>query len=307
MGFLQGYTRQTVPPPVPHLVTHTSEEQPERPEGKGKGVQRGVHVALVQSNRPVGKRSGKANAGKKGTKAKGARKPTFSEIRTLAAETTVDVLHENRFPCAIFGGMACELYGNPRFPNDVDILVLPPDELASTTQEQIKDMLVEKRPDNFVIRAARDPEATYRVLFFRPTKDSRIARLTSSKVDILLPGVMHLPALAPAAIVMQSRMPVVPFAVLLLQKLQAWDGHRLAGEERYKKKAPVDANDLSWMLGSSGIGRILTDTRTHGLWSDRGLFSEEFEVISRGRVKAFCAAFPSWSDAWAKLGFEVSE
>jgi hypothetical protein len=39
------------------------------------------------------------------------------QIRSLAAQTTVAILAELGLPCAIFGSMACKLYGNQRVPN----------------------------------------------------------------------------------------------------------------------------------------------------------------------------------------------
>lgn len=39
------------------------------------------------------------------------------QIRSLAAHTTVAILAELGLPCAIFGSMACKLYGNQRIPN----------------------------------------------------------------------------------------------------------------------------------------------------------------------------------------------
>ena len=43
--------------------------------------------------------------------------PGHMEIRRLAAHTTVAILTELGLPCAIFGSMACKLYGNSRVPN----------------------------------------------------------------------------------------------------------------------------------------------------------------------------------------------
>ena len=47
------------------------------------------------------------------------RRKEFSvmQIRSLAAQTTVAILAELGLPCAIFGSMACKLYGNQRIPN----------------------------------------------------------------------------------------------------------------------------------------------------------------------------------------------
>ena len=39
------------------------------------------------------------------------------QIRSLAAHTTVAILAELGLPCAIFGSMACKVYGNQREPN----------------------------------------------------------------------------------------------------------------------------------------------------------------------------------------------
>ena len=39
------------------------------------------------------------------------------QIRSFAARTTVAILAELGLPCAIFGSMACKLYGNQRVPN----------------------------------------------------------------------------------------------------------------------------------------------------------------------------------------------
>lgn len=47
------------------------------------------------------------------------RRTKFSvmQIRSLAAHTTVAILAELGLPCAIFGSMACKMYGNERVPN----------------------------------------------------------------------------------------------------------------------------------------------------------------------------------------------
>ena len=41
----------------------------------------------------------------------------FMQIRSLAAHTTVTILAELGLPCAIFGSMACKIYGHQRIPN----------------------------------------------------------------------------------------------------------------------------------------------------------------------------------------------
>ncbi|KAG6917085.1 hypothetical protein DXG01_003974 [Tephrocybe rancida] len=242
------------------------------------------------------------------------------QIRRLAARMTVEILKAHGFPCALFGSMACKLYGLKRIPIDIDILVLPvPDQKLndeSPTQESLKDLLVISAPDFFVLRPSRNPEATYRVLYFRPIQTGRFPQLL--KVDILLPGVMHLPALHPNDLVWRynnilpykSRppeplMPVIPFSVLLLQKLQAWNSRRAAQEPHHRKKAPVDVRDLEWMLDIGGPKHLLVWGAA--VWRDRRLFDEEFERLSRERVCAFCVAYPQWTEVWKYLGFDVPQ
>ncbi|KAG6893558.1 hypothetical protein C0992_009524 [Termitomyces sp. T32_za158] len=105
----------------------------------------------------------------------------------------------------------------------------------------------------------------------------------------------------------EPKVPVLPFNVLLLQKLQAWDDHRRAEELRFKKKAPVDVEDLEWMLSFAVPKYLRLDPRrSAAVWSNRELFDEEFEKRSRERVIEFCKLYPPWTRVWRDLGFEVS-
>lgn len=244
-------------------------------------------------------------------KAKRGKEPriSFTQVRRLAAQTAVRVLYQLGFSCAIFGSFACKLYGNSRIPNDVDILVLPPPE-SSHTQEDIKEALVSADPDHFILKEPRDPAASYRVLYFclSASASASTARSSSSKVDILLPDVMHLPALPTSLIEWKGELPVVPLSVLILQKLQGWDDHRNAVEERYKKKVPADVKDVVWLIGG-GDGRnaaVLRDLKQRRPWNDRALFSEEFERLSRERVISFCEAFPQHVNIFRNLGFATA-
>jgi hypothetical protein len=175
---------------------------------------------------------------------------------------------------------------------------------STHTQEDIKEAIVSADPEHFVLKAPRDPAATYRVLYFCLSISST-SKSSSSKVDILLPGVMHLPALSASLIEWKGQLPVVPLSVLILQKLQGWDDHRKAEEERYTQKAPVDAKDLAWLIGGGGgkNARVLIYLKKRRPWNDRALFSEEFEGLSRQRVISFCEAFPEHVKVFRDLGF----
>jgi len=143
-----------------------------------------------------------------------------------------------------------------------------------------------------------------------------IPRRLSTKVDILLPGVMHLPALPTSIITHHLSLPLVPFPVLLLQKLQGWADHCAATEARYRAKINVDALDLEWCLNWGNVKRNLLKhvininngsrkERWKAMWSDRRMFSEEFEQLSRVRVGDFCEVHARLREAWKTIGFDA--
>ena len=45
--------------------------------------------------------------------------------------------------------------------------------------------------------------------------------------------------------------------------------------------------------------------RLKGLWSDRTMFSEEFEALSRVRVREFCEVHTGLREGWKAIGFDV--
>ncbi|KAG6830480.1 hypothetical protein H0H92_000487 [Tricholoma furcatifolium] len=286
MGFFKGYSSKwDVPPPPPK-------------SGRGYFLppkrlgNRSTSSLGHECNGPF-KKEGKSTR-------KSARQHNFGEARMHAANATVEALGDLGFSCAIFGSMACRLYGSPRLPNDVDILVLP--QATPTTPDIIKDMLVDHSPDNFFLTSARDPSAAYRVLHYRPTKDASLSDKNVVKVDIVVPGIMNLPSCDPSEVIIRSDLPVIPFSVLLLQKLQAWDDHRLSNEDRYRKKVPIDVKDITWLLRASEDEALISNRP--GAFN-RSWFSESFMMDSKRRIKAFCLEFPISVTVWKDLGFAI--
>ena len=124
-------------------------------------------------------------------------------------------------------------------------------------------------------------------------------------------------------------LPLVPFPVLLLQKLQGWSDHNASKEARYRLKIGVDSGDLEWCLNWKNVKRYFlcgdggssasenskkkkrelwkdkTVLNFKELWSDRMMFSEEFETLSRMRVREFCETNTGLRDAWRAIGFDV--
>ena len=45
--------------------------------------------------------------------------------------------------------------------------------------------------------------------------------------------------------------------------------------------------------------------RWRQMWSDRSMFSEEFEELSRVRVKKFCEVYTGLREAWKSIGFDA--
>jgi hypothetical protein len=225
----------------------------------------------------------------------------------------------------------------PPRPQDVDMLISqdPPSANANPhsvprpmlTAAELKDLILRGDAQHFYLKLPRDPAAEYRILWYRQRY-----RGPECKVDILVPGTMHLPRLPRHRVVFLSprtsaegdgdlmpsgaggtdaasiSIPVVPFALLLAHKLQGWADHRAAAEAHQRGKQHQDAGDVRRLLGLRREVRALVEARAAGrsVWGDEELFDEEFRVLTQGRVRAYCEAFPDRAEEWRKLGFETS-
>lgn len=189
--------------------------------------------------------------------------------------------------------------------------------LPIRTAEQIKALLVNGDPSHFYLRLPRDPMAPYRILYYRKSYPG-----TWCKVDILVPGIMNLPNIPSALPVLRSAViddarasrgtrnclttpsdiPVVPFSLLLLLKLQAWADHRVATELYKRVKQHQDASDVQLLLQSKGLIKELSRTQP---WRDASLFSQEFQRLSKERVKSYCNEYPVRAALWQRLGFKT--
>ena len=95
---------------------------------------------------------------------------------------------------------------------------------------------------------------------------------------------------------------MIPFSLLLLQKLQGWDDHRKLRWTYPKKyaKATIDARDLHQLLM---LEQHVAPLRVSQPWNDSSLFTEEFMILSRQRVRDFCDSFPACKLDFELLGF----
>lgn len=144
----------------------------------------------------------------------------------------------------------------------------------------------------------RDPAAEYRILWYRQKYKG-----PECKIDILVPGIMYLPFLKPNRMVWIDSLPLVPFALLLYQKLQGWDDHCKAEEAHYKRRQHQDAADVKKLLGLRHRMESLAGSKS---LEDEELFGEEFRTLTKERVKSYCEAFKDRKKEWTQLGFETS-
>jgi len=237
--------------------------------------------------------------------------PSSAQI-TSAAHDAISTLTDIGVVSCFVGGMACQLYGNSRQPNDLDIFVLS----SVWSQEQLKQRLVELNPRFYLVNA-RNPMATYKVLWYRVSMaqpSSSLANLSSYrtfsytsrsevkiKVDILLPGAMGIPLFPTEKIIWNAGLPTAPFILVLLLKLQGWFQHRHSTEFRFREKQFTDHQDLQALLGiaCSKSVRILPQARSEAY------LSQDFLVNSLARVAEHIQIHPSCKNDWARLGFGV--
>ena len=189
-----------------------------------------------------------------------------------------------------------------RWFQDVDLLVSQLDSSQPSkpplTAQQLKDLILDTDPRHFYLKMPRDPAADYRILWYRTSYLG-----PECKVDILIPGTMHLPHLKPERVHFIDGIPVVPFSLLLYHKLQGWDDHCQAEEKHKQQKQHQDAADVRRLLALKQFINPLLKVKS---LEDPELFSEEFQELTRERVKKFCQAFKDRTDNWFKLGFETS-
>ncbi|KAH0578364.1 hypothetical protein H2248_003978 [Termitomyces sp. 'cryptogamus'] len=226
--------------------------------------------------------------------------PTRTQMVIMAAQDSIRLLYKCGWRSAIFGGLACFLYGNSRSPNDVDLLVLLRPG-STITAEELKRNLVVLDPYHFFTTPSKDPQAAYCILWYRLTNAPAQTAQTACKIDLLLPGTLNLPNFPPSLIHWDEGLPLVPFSLLLVQKLQAWDDHRRSRNPIKWQRQRTDMEDLDGLTCLSSFDSL----KSSQPWSDTTLFSPEFQKLTKERVINYCTSFPSSAPAWTSIGFET--
>lgn len=158
------------------------------------------------------------------------------------------------------------------------------------TQEELKALLV-SYDSSFHLVPAKNPLNTYKVLWYR------LSPYRSCKVDVLQPGVMNIPVISPDDIVWKNNLPLMPFSIILLLKLQAWTDHQTAGQSYLRMKQYTDSADIKRLLPIA----ITKGTQPR---SDP-LLPSSFISAAETRVRQFVTSFPDTHSQWTALGFEA--
>ncbi|KAJ3773664.1 hypothetical protein FB446DRAFT_787639 [Lentinula raphanica] len=214
---------------------------------------------------------------------------TPMEVQRIAHKA-VTIFRENAMNCCLFGSLACYMWGMVyRDPKDVDLVVLD-NEWRGT--EELKELLVET-DRNFYLVPSRDPDATYRVLYYA------VGPGCSCKIDILTTGhstSLHLPPVPFEEVLTFVALPVMPLLPLLLMKIQGWLAHRESQKAHERAKVPQDAADVRVMLYIA----VQKEVHIHDpecewmpLWFVRQM---------KFRVFKFVREYPDSLEDWNRLG-----
>ncbi|KAF8204233.1 hypothetical protein K438DRAFT_1819390 [Mycena galopus ATCC 62051] len=211
-----------------------------------------------------------------------------------AAETAINILHQHHLPAAIFGSLACKLYGNL----DADILVLPP---ANDINAEILKSFSSPQPQSISI-------SRMRVIPLPPIASSGSVRhAAAAKLKSTSgPRANVSPHIPLPRIRWISGLPLAPFCFILLHKLKGWADHRDAPEGFKRVRQSTDAADVRRLLDIVTEMQVLQATPS-SWYQDLELFDAELQADSVVRVRSYCLEFPGRAERWRSLGFDVPE
>lgn len=177
---------------------------------------------------------------------------------------------------------------------------------TTTTTEELKKSVFNSNPKKFGLEPSLNPICSHKILYYRlPIHEGPhgFFRGNKCKIDLVIPGIMELPHLSSSDVHRINDIPVLPFFILVLQKLQGWDDRRMM--YTYPKKlarAPVDARDVQQLLMTPGLAQIGSAKR----FIDEGVLTPSFISKSRVRICSFCESFPRFRDqllcVWNSMG-----
>jgi hypothetical protein len=210
----------------------------------------------------------------------------------------------------------------------VDIVVM--DDSGLHDAEYFKELIVHA-DSNFYLVPARNPQDTYKVLWYRipprrgtgsgpeaasssaPNEDGSAPAPDNArhcKVDILLPGPepLSIPFIPQDRIkypqpdtvtISARRIPLIPFLTLVLLKVRGWADHRIDHREWTRNKVAQDERDVDRLL-ELAIQRYSTRVEDEAdLWEEWFIDEAEFWVDE------YVEEWRESESAWSEIGFDV--
>ncbi|KAH9835011.1 uncharacterized protein C8Q71DRAFT_797718 [Rhodofomes roseus] len=215
---------------------------------------------------------------------------TTSELHDIAKKAE-RIFARYGLPCCLTGGVACQLYGTTRLPNDVDLVVLT----TTYQQEELKRMLVKADPQFYLV-SSKDPYATYKVLWYRfGTIYSGFAR--RCKVDLLAPGIMNIPDVPKRYIETIGGLPAMPLMLLLFMKLQARTDHRDSPKDFMHPKQWSDVFDINQLLD-------IASCRGETIREKTKWMPQSFVDAALSRIREYIANIPESKSKWRAIGYD---
>ena len=163
----------------------------------------------------------------------------------------------------------------------------------SFQQETLKEMIVAKDDDFFLVRSKR-PGATYKILYYALKPWGAWC-----KVDVLLPGTLNIPFVPTNLVVRILDTPLMPLFAVLLLKLQGWTDHRDSMQMDMRLKRYVDVDDIDKLL------KIIVDKYPDQIVDRQRWVPESMIPAAQKRVDEFVLEQPGTKSSWLYIGFKV--
>lgn len=177
---------------------------------------------------------------------------------------------------------------------DVDVLVM------ADNPEEVKDCLVSNDLSFHWTKPPTNPNATYRVLWYRLPSTATSPPVTNCRVDVFTPGMIHLPRIPDDQITFSdSKLPIMPYFPVILHKLQAWKAHLVSTKPWAVIKQKNDINDINDLLKGA---TATTQRLQNQTWLEQWFLDEAVESVQEYIVK-----HPDTTPGWLKLGFPISK
>ena len=157
--------------------------------------------------------------------------------------------------------------------------------------EDVKRLLVENAPE-FALEDAWDATKTYKIVFYTAAPPL-VEQQRRWKVDILVPGDLHIPFIPETRFIRLSTdlpetsytLPCMPLLPLLILKLQAWC---IIRNDKQRK----DLHKLLALAVHSGVNSTSFQS-----------LPESFVEMARGWAWDFVSCFPDSQEGWEQTGF----